>query len=352
MQRRQTYQRWADHVEHIADTLIRQIEKGVAPFQRSWTPARLTMPTNLFSEREYQGMNSVWLSMMAIHGGYEDPRWGTYRQIKEIGGQVRRGERATRVVGVFEIKREDEDPTDNTAEDRRNVRVKIYNVFNAQQADGLPALPRLEPDWDPCERAEQLIKACDVEIYHRGGDRAYYNLTRDRVFVPRRHQFSTKAEYYAVVLHELAHASGHPERMDRDTMVGDKSSPDYAREELRAEIASMMLCTRLGLGHFPQNRVAYVADWVKALRKDPMEIRKATQDAAKMSTYILRGMGRHQVMDLSWKPPDPDRDPKSSPALTPLAPFERFGLNQPILVNAHPDRAHFAARSHDMGLSR
>lgn len=183
-------------------------------------------------------------------------------------------------------------------------------------------------------------------------NRAYYNPARDWVVVPSRAQFSTRAEYYGVVMHELAHATGHPDRLNRGPLTGDHTSPSYAREELRAEIASMMVCTQLGLGHFPKNNVAYVASWVRGLRDDPMEIRKATQDASQMAGYLLRGMGREKRMDLTWQPPAQDRGLDTSSARSPLSPFEGLELSHPIMIGGHSTAVHHAARSHEMGLSR
>ena len=65
------------------------------------------------------------------------------------------------------------------------------------------------------------------------------------------------------------------------------ASPHYAREELRAEISSMMTGDRLQLGHDPSRHAAYVGSWIQALRDDPREIYRASQDAQVMSDYVL-----------------------------------------------------------------
>jgi antirestriction protein ArdC len=61
-------------------------------------------------------------------------------------------------------------------------------------------------------------------------------------------QFPTADGYYATALHELGHWTGHETRLNRD-LGHPFGSEGYARDELRAEIASLMLGDRLGLGH-------------------------------------------------------------------------------------------------------
>ena len=113
----------------------------------------------------------------------------------------------------------------------------------------------------------------------------------DKVTLPEREQFATANGYYQTALHELGHATGHPDRMDRDTLthgVGNFGGTEYAREELRAEMSAMMTGERVGVGHDGSRGAAYVAGWIKALEDDPKEIYKAAADAQKISDYLLR----------------------------------------------------------------
>ena len=81
-----------------------------------------------------------------------------------------------------------------------------------------------------------MIQESGIHVAHVHGDRAFYNLQSDTVTLPERAQFATANGYYQTALHELGHATGHPERMDRDTLkhgAGHFGSVEYAREELR-----------------------------------------------------------------------------------------------------------------------
>ena len=253
----------------FADRVIEQIRQGTAPWQKPWAPGERVLPANVDTDRSYRGGNSLHLAAVQQERGYGDVRWGTYRQIQARGGQVRKGETGTRILSFQDHKRTQ--VTDERGRPRRDGEgkrvyryerlkapfVRQYTVFNAEQADGLPArsTPTPEPLWKTHQEAERVLEDGGVPIRHVAGDRAFYNLNRDEVVLPERGQFPSANHYYQTALHELGHSTGHPERMNRETLVeGIKTgfgSPDYAKEELRAEISAMMTGERVGVGHDP-----------------------------------------------------------------------------------------------------
>ena len=180
--------------------------------------------------------------------------------------------------------------------------VRVHAVFNVEQADGL-TLARRDDDRDQESEgkahaiAERVIQESGIHIAHIRGDRAFYNLQSDKVTLPEREQFATANGYYQTALHELGHATGHPERMDRDTLkqgAGKFGSVEYAREELRAEISAMLTGARVGVGHDGSRGAAYVKGWLTALEHDPQEIDKAAAEAQHMSDYLLRQIREHE----------------------------------------------------------
>ncbi|MDE2980325.1 MAG: zincin-like metallopeptidase domain-containing protein [Gemmatimonadota bacterium] len=302
----------------FADAIIEQIKKGNAPWQKPWAPGERVMPTNVDTGRSYRGGNSLHLAAVQQELGYGDVRWGTYRQIQAQGGQVRKGERGTRILSFQDHKRIS--VTDESGKPRRDAEgkrvyryeklkapfVRQYTVFNAEQADGLPerSNPTPEPLWKAHQQAEKVMEDAGVPMRHVAGDRAYYHMKRDEIVLPERGQFPSANHYYQTALHELGHSTGHPERMNRETLVeGIKSgfgSSDYAREELRAEISAMMTGERVGVGHDPSRGAAYVEAWVKSLEEDPREIRRAAADGQRISDYVLarhieRGQARESA---------------------------------------------------------
>jgi antirestriction protein ArdC len=164
-------------------------------------------------------------------------------------------------------------------------------VFNAEQINGVPPLSEFLKDkplvqiWDVIERAENLLKASKSNISHGGND-AYYNKVQDKIQLPLREQFDSETKYYAVALHELAHWTGHETRLNRP-MEGKFGSEAYAREELRAEIASLMTGSEMNIGHYFDQHAAYVDNWIKILQDEPVELYRASADAQKIFDYMM-----------------------------------------------------------------
>ena len=257
----------------VAEGLIKQLEAGTAPWQKRWEAGQTgTMPMNPTTGKRYRGINSIQLMMQ----GREDNRWLTYKQAEAVGAQVRRGERGTLVqYWKFEDERTKTDEQGRPVKgadgepEKERVRLerpKVFHavVFNAEQIDGLPPAIKLPQRWDAIERAESILKASGADIGHAAGDRAFYRPSTDSITMPYREQFKTADAYYATALHELGHWTGHESRLGRD-LANPFGSEAYAKEELRAEIASMIVGDELGIGHDPGQHAAYVKSWVKVL---------------------------------------------------------------------------------------
>lgn len=315
-----------DYYRQVADSLVRQMESGTAPWTEAWGPGRLRLPYNIKSGKSYRGGNSVWLASTAKRRDFSDARWGTYKQIKELGGQVRRGQKGCPILfWQFQTSKlardrdgapvlDDKGNPVYVTEPLSSPRCFRYTVFNAQQCKGLPPEPSRPPavSWQNHEEAERLIRRTGVAIDHTSEQRAYFDLQRDRIIMPHREQFQDGPSYYQSLLHEMAHWTGHPDRLNRRTLVQGiahgYNSDDYAREELRAEISSMMTGDRLNVGHDPSRIAAYVKAWVNQLEKDPREIYRASKDAQEISDYLLaRGRWRDQGQQRAAEPGVPEQ---------------------------------------------
>ena len=265
--------RHQQHVTALADTIIKALEAGTAPWIRPWKAGEIVFPENPVSGAKYRGSNLLKL-MMASR---VDSRWMTYRQARSIGAQVRKGERGTGLI--FWITRDAE------GDELERPKLKLFTVFNAEQIDGIPPQDvEYEPvEWKTHERATQILENSGAAVSY-GGDRALYSPSRDRIYMPRPETFSSAGDFYETILHELGHWTGHPDRLNRPFGVfGDAT---YAQEELRAEIGSMMVCMELGIGHNPGNHVNYIGDWIKKLKEEPNEIYAACRDAAQIKLMV------------------------------------------------------------------
>jgi antirestriction protein ArdC len=153
---------------------------------------------------------------------------------------------------------------------RPNLIHRIYTVFNATQIEGVPPLqPRQPQEWEVAHAGEEILRNSGASIRHDRADRAFYNCGRDEIHLPPKDAFKSAANYYGTALHELAHWSGHPTRLNRQTLnetytFGD---PNYAKEELRAELASVFLAAERGIPHNPEQHAAYVGSWTPCGQK-------------------------------------------------------------------------------------
>lgn len=294
--------------ETVAEKLIEKLKEGTAPWQKPWQAGDpgAVMPINPTTGKRYRGINAIHLMCQ----GHTDQRWMTYKQAAAVDAQVRKGEKGTPIQywkfsdeqtkldanGKPVLDTEGE-PIKHTVKLER-PRVFFATVFNAEQIDGLPPLqPRKQQDWNALERAEQILQASGAVIRHGEQNRAFYRPATDSIHLPDKSQFPTADNYYATALHELGHWTGHESRLDRD-LVHPFGSEGYAKEELRAEIASMILGDELGIGHDPGQHVAYVASWIKAIKEDPLEIFRAASDAEKIQDYVL-SLEQRQVQEQS-----------------------------------------------------
>lgn len=283
--------------ETVAEKLIKQLKEGTAPWQKPWQPGQpgAFIPTNPTTGKRYRGINAIQL----MSQGHSDQRWMTYKQAAAVGAQVRKGEKGTPIqywkFSDEQIKTDADgkpvldaqgDPVKQSVKLER-PRVFFATVFNAEQIDGLaPPQPRKQQDWTAVERAEHILQASGAVIRHGEQNRAFYRPATDSIHMPDKWQFPTADNYYASALHELGHWSGHESRLDRD-LSNPFGSQGYAKEELRAEIASMILGDELGIGHDPGQHAAYVGSWIKSLQDDPLEIFRAAADAEKIQDYVL-----------------------------------------------------------------
>ena len=297
-----------DYVNQVAASIIEQLKAGTAPWLKPWDPGERFLPYNPTTGNTYRGMNAVWLMSRAECRGYSDVRWMTYRQARATGAQVSKGEKGTAVQfwkwqGLEPVRDADGKPVlDENGQPLRQVvryeRPRVWSavVFNAEQVEGLSPAPEWSPpsEWGRHQRAEAILTRSGATIRHVRGDRAYYRLDQDAITLPERGQFSSADRYYGTALHELGHWTGHPTRLNREDLGHPFGSEAYAREELRAEIASLMLGEQLSIGHDPGQHAAYVASWIRVLENDPREIFRAAADADRITQHIRAFEREHE----------------------------------------------------------
>jgi len=279
--------------EAVTQRIIEQIEAGTPPWRRPWMVQGTGLPRNASSGRQYRGIN-VWLLLMSAElKRYDSNRWATFKQWKQLGGYVNRGEKATKIVFWNIVKETATNPATGEEEEQQRVFGRQYSVFNLCQCDGealerfRPAAPPAKPFFD-YEPAEQLIESTGADIRF-GGNGACYDEKHDFVRLPEKHRFDTETDYYSTALHELSHWAGHESRLNRLdglTRFGDES---YSMEELVAEMSASFLCASLGIENTAaeSQSASYLAGWLHVLQADRTAIFTASRLAAASSDYLL-----------------------------------------------------------------
>ena len=237
----------------VTDRIIAELRRGAAPWVRPWSADGAdAFPRNGLTGRRYQGNNIILLFLSAYFNGYGSNEWFTYLQAREAGGQVRGGEKATHIIkaGRAPVKDGDapEQPREDEQEERTRRFVRTYAVFNRDQIDGLPEPDRAPglPESDRIANAEAFIAATGSDLITRGTRAAYWP-GPDHITMPHFDRFKSAAHFYSVNFHEHTHWTGARHRLDRLPDLIQKGSPEYAREELTAELGAAFLCAFFGI---------------------------------------------------------------------------------------------------------
>jgi antirestriction protein ArdC len=287
-----------DVYQIITERIIEKLEAGCVPWHKPWHS--IGAPRNLVSQKPYRGIN-VWLLTVQ---GYTSPYWATIRQINQLGGQVRKGEKSTPVVfwriyvdGVEVRANGDQHaPEQEEGQGRRRFVLRYYSVFNTEQCE-LPAaisekLALPEPhQLDPIEACEKILAGMPnpPELVH-AGDKAFYSPTTDRITMPPPTLFESSEDYWCTLWHEQGHAVGHPQRLNRESIkeAAPFGSATYSIEEIVAEMTAAYLCGITCIENLTfDNSAAYLAAWARNLRADRKLIIRAAAQAQRACDYVL-----------------------------------------------------------------
>lgn len=280
----------ADIYTRITSEIIAAIEGGAHEFRAPWhhNGGAVFRPANVLSGKAYRGVNVLALWGASETMGYSSGLWGTFRQWREKGAQVRKGERASLVVfWKTSGAEESEDGAAGESErGRRRFFARGYSVFNIAQVDGFePEAPIVLDEAERHARADAFIASLGVKT-EIGGDTAYYQPSTDSVHLPDFSRFRDAASYYGVSIHEHGHASGAKHRLDRD-LSGRFGSAAYAAEEACVELAAGFILADLGIAHHPRpDHAAYTASWLEVLKDDPRAIFTAASKAQGIADWM------------------------------------------------------------------
>ncbi|QGZ94904.1 ArdC family protein [Terricaulis silvestris] len=288
-----------DALAHVTAEIVRLLDEGVMPWRAPWD-AKLAMAATpglplRHTGEPYRGANVVLLWAAQMARGYSKRTWLTYRQAAQLGGQVRKGEKACPVIyyGQAIAKNEKRPAMGDDGEPARGYRfVKLFLVFNCEQIDDLP--PHIGVEITPEPQAPDALDAWIGRLGAKiivGGASAHYAPVTDTIHMPPRVSFLSDEHERATKYHELAHWTGHTSRLDR---LGDYFTDRKAKfhEELVAELASATLGAMIGLApsHL-EDHAAYISDWAKLVRESPRAFLSAGAKAQAAVDWLIAHAG-------------------------------------------------------------
>jgi antirestriction protein ArdC len=279
-----------DLYTEVSARIVAELERGAAPWVKPWsaTPGQ-NVPQNAISNRPYSGCNVILL-WLARDRGWATPRFLTFKQALEAGGNVCKGEHGTRVFFVKQLRVKNRDT--EGAETRLVPMLREYIVFNVDQCDHLPdsiraGKPMRVRNADTRDvLADDFVRATGADVREGHGE-AYYAPGHDFVSMPAFGAFKGADHFYNVAFHELTHWTGHKSRLDRD-LKNRFGSRDYAAEELVAELGAAFLSAEFGFDGDTRN-AGYIATWIDLLKTDKRAFFTACSKASKAADY-LRGL--------------------------------------------------------------
>ena len=282
-----------DVYQTITDQIITAIEAGAGKFTMPWhRDIDHAMPTNSLTGNTYNGVNVIALWAAAELRGFTTGYWATYKQWSLLDAQVRKGEKGNVVVFYKKTDFNVSSPETGDTENRSVFYARSSYVFNAAQVEGWQApKPAVRDSAQVLFETEGFVTAMSADI-RIGGDRAYYQPRTDHIQMPDRDLFngtqtiSATESYYATLLHELTHWTGHTSRLDRN--LSTRFDQDgYAMEELVAELGAAFLCSDLDITNQPRpDHAAYIAHWLTVLKKDTRAIFTAASKANEAKTFL------------------------------------------------------------------
>ena len=287
-----------DLYKTVTTSLIEQMENGVAIWQKPWVTSKAHQPRNGHHDRAYNGFNRIYLGMLQESFGSNDPRWFTFDNIKDLQRKnnkikLRKGSKATIVIyngpSTYTVENDEGEP-----EERTKWRLIYYRVYHASMIENLDEyqveLEHERVDDIDMEHPgiESMRDWCDqLAGFSHGGTRACYIPSEDAIRMPSAETFKKSSWYAQTLAHEIIHATGHESRINRLERTGFGTST-YAKEELIAEFGAAMMLGSYGIPVDMEQSAAYMKEWAKACKEDPMLLVSAANAAEYAAEYVMQ----------------------------------------------------------------
>ena len=285
-----------DIYKMISDKILSDIQNnGKLTWVKEWKTKRGQLPMNGVTKRPYEGINLFLLSL----SGYASPYYLTFKQVEELGGNIKKGEKASQVV-FWKLNEYAKQNEQGETETKKVPLLRYYNVFNIDQCENVTiknetATPFEYSENEIIENAEKLVSEYttreNITTRVIEQDRAFYRPLIDEITMPLLSQFTNSNSFYSTYFHEIGHSTGHEKRLNRKEVTGtiNFGSCDYGVEELVAELTAAFLCAETGINNdtTERNNSAYIKNWYNTIKADPKIFIMASARANKAAKFVL-----------------------------------------------------------------
>ena len=293
--------------QQLAERFIHCLDDKKEEWSKNWKIG--SGACNGISNRKYSGLNRFLLTFYSQEEKYEGNRFYTFNQIKEKGyhlenakgkgipviypmfnyfkdGATDYSER--KLVGVSkksEMIRFGEATESNFKWAYASVKY-VYSEDLVKEIEREPQQHIYSND-EKFEFLKGFMKETGVEFYQsKINERCYYDIDKHRIVLPPDNHFFNKEALLSTLAHEIAHSTS--KGLERE-VTGEFGSEEYAKEELRVEIASAYICAELGIDTSmnENNNVAYIQSWSTAIKDNYKYLDDAVKDADKICNYVI-----------------------------------------------------------------
>ena len=329
--------------------------RGDAGFPRNALTGRQYNGINpfmlMYNTIEHEYTTSMYLTahqLFSMNESLKDPSTGkiALENLDKVM-KINKGEKAFPVYYMIHKYKDmqgkeysDQEYNDLSEEQRKDIKAyfypKVHHLFNIDQTNMKEVNPSLYnsfvdkytkrpsfPDSDGMyfnEDIDSLLAHSKPSVWKSGKDNLswycpidqtadisspHYNLSKDFIKVPLKNQYKTSdsnegifadgQEFYATLLHEMAHSTGPKGRLNRD-LSGSFGDKKYAKEELVAELSAALISSTMGFDkRINDNNAKYVSSWLKVLKEEPSFIKTVLSDVGKASDMIIEKIDEQRV---------------------------------------------------------
>lgn len=275
----------------VAEILVQEFIKGLEqwdiPRQQGWISKA---QKNFVSTNPYNWFNQLLLSYISGKKGWSN-YWGSYKQIKDNWG-FKDWEEMYPVRIVFYKEYTKKKDTDWDEELARWFALRYYIVYNLSQTNlEIPEDEEKEMNFTKGEEEQfdyfkEYLEREGLWFIENVGQKACYNITQDRLEIPKKELFKDAENYFATLYHEVAHSTWAEKRLNRKMDVNN--TQNYSKEELVAEIGSAIINNELWNKVDKKNTQAYLNWWITFLQNNPKDLISAGKLAYEASKYYLQ----------------------------------------------------------------